>query len=75
MGSRAEEGFLYFPQSQLISKRVLGSGKRITCGQSECGGTVAQQIGFKSPRDRLSEIEHFDVSWKQISITGDKKNE
>lgn len=39
-----------------------------TCAQSECRGTVAQQVSLKFLRHRLSAVVHFDVSWKQISV-------
>lgn len=56
-----------------VRRRALESEKHITCAQCECRGTVAQQVDFKSPRDRLSEVVHFDVTWKQISVTGGRE--
>lgn len=46
----------------------MASAPHFTCAQPERRGTVAQQVDFKVARDRLSEVEHFDLSWTQISV-------
>lgn len=68
-GTGAEKTCLFFPVAfHLAGNHVMASEPHVTWAHSERGRTVAQQVHFKSLWDRLSEVEHFDVSWKQISV-------